>query len=117
MTEFGLGIRDADGERMLVEHTYDWQGQTVTIEFLPPTIAEADELETLLEKDDLSVEEVQQPLDDFLERPSIPDGESWTLREFNAYIQGIYSWTMGAEGLGEDISDELEDVEGDAEGN
>ena len=96
MTDYGIsGLRDADGERKVVEHTHQFDGEDVTIKFVPPTIAEVDDLEELLEQEDLSPADIQQPLNDYLVEPTIPDGEDWTLREFNCYIEAIYSWSLG----------------------
>jgi len=118
MTEYGItGLRDADGGLNAIEHTFQFNGEPVTIEFVPPTISESDSLEEMLEKEDLSPAEIQEPLNEYLVEPAIPDGDDWTLREFNCYIMGIYKWSMGqADGtVPAEISDEL-DEHGD-EGN
>jgi hypothetical protein len=118
MSEYGLaGLRDADGTRQPVEHTYEYAGDEVTIKFIPPTLNEVDEIEERMQDDDLDVEEIQQPLDDYLIEPSIPDGEGWTLREFDAYITGIYEWSMGAEGIHAEVRDELEERGNGTAGN
>jgi hypothetical protein len=118
MSEFGLpGLRDSDGHRKVVTHSFETNaGESVTIKFRPPTINALDDLEELLERDELNADEVQEPLNQHLVEPSIPDDEDWTMREFNAYITAIYEWSVGAAGPGSDIADEL-DARMDGEGN
>jgi hypothetical protein len=118
MSEYGLtGLRDADGTRQPVEHTHEYGGDAVTIRFIPPTLNEVDEIEAMIQDDDLDIEEIQQPLDDYLVKPSLPDDEGWTLREFDAYITAIYEWSMGAEGIHAEVRDELEGRENGTAGN
>jgi len=118
MTEYGLtGLRDGDGNRQPVEHTFEYSGDKVTIKFIPPTLNEVDDIEEMMQDDDLDVDEIQQPLDDYLVKPSLPDDDGWTLREFDAYISGIYEWSMGAEGIHSEVREELEERENGTAGN
>jgi len=120
MSDYGLtDLRDSDGQRQPVEHTFEWgdDDEEVTIRFVPPTLYEVDEIEDMMNADDLSVDEIQEPLDDYLIEPSIPDGEDWTLREFQCYLQGIYLWSMGGTGVHGNIRDEIEQRDQSAAGN
>lgn len=118
MSDYGIaGLRDSDGERKPVEHTTDWNGDEVTVKFVPPTITEVDDLEELLNQEDLTPKEIQGPLNEYLVEPSIPDDQEWTLPEFNCYIGAIYEWSMGdGDGAAGAVADELEERDGD-EGN
>jgi len=120
MTKYGLSdIRDSEGQRQPVEHTFEWgkDDDEVTIKFVPPTLNEVDEIEDMMDAEDLSVDEIQEPLDDYLIEPSIPDDENWTLREFQCYMWGVYQWSMGSDGIHEEVREELEERDTGAAGN
>ena len=120
MSEYGLtDLRDGDGQRQPVEHTFEWgdDDQEVTIRFVPPTLNEVDEIEDMMDSEDLSLDEIQEPLDDYLVEPSLPDEEGWTLREFWCYMTGIYQWSLGDTGAHGNIRDEIEQRDQSAAGN
>jgi len=109
MPEYGLtSLRESDGTRKPQEHTFQWGGREVTIKFIPPDLAGIEEFEGLMEREDLDVEEIQSILDRHLVEPSIPEEESWTLREFQCYITGMYEWSMEGAGSHAEIREELE---------
>jgi len=114
--QYGLtGLRDKDGDLQNVDYTYEWAGETVTIQFRPPTLAEQEELEDLDE--DEPAENLESLLDDHMVKPSVPDDGSWTAREMWCYISGILRWSMGGENtLAADIEEEI-DERTDGEGN
>lgn len=87
-TRYGLPTpRDKDGELLPVEYTYDWQGQTVTIKAIPPTVSELDTYE------DLGLEttfgDLYEIVDQHLVKPELPDPKETTGRELSCYLQGI----------------------------
>lgn len=106
--EYGLtGLRDRDGELRPVEYTFEFGGETLTIKFHPPTLAEQEELENLDEDEPAS--EMASILDDYMIKPQIPDDGSWTAREMNAYLTGILQWSMGGTDLGQEIEEEIDE--------
>lgn len=106
MSSYGLSsVRDNDGNLQVVEHTYEWNGQEVTIKFTPPTIQEQDRLENM--GDDVDPDELEGILNDKLVEPSLPDGESWTMREMMCYMEGMIRYSVGGE-LGDAVQEELE---------
>lgn len=115
MTEYGLSTpRDPDTDDPLpVEHKYEWNGEDVVIELVPPTL---DQLERYQEMGaDVDTEALRDIVDDHIEKPDRPAG-SMTVREINCYIRGILDY--GEDGGG-DRMDELREelAKRNAEGN
>jgi hypothetical protein len=116
MSDYGLpDLRDKDGELQEAEHTYQWDGQEITIKLIPPTISEYDEYVSLGEDADES--ELRRIVDDHLVKPDIPEDEDLTMRELLCYTQGIVAYCRGSSGIAAEIRDELEERQDEAQGN
>lgn len=87
-TRYGLpSPRDKDGELLPVEHTYDWQGQEVTIKAVPPTVSELDGYENL--GFETSFGDLYEIVDKHLLKPELPSQDDTSGRELSCYLQGI----------------------------
>lgn len=116
MSEYGLpDLRDKNGELQAADHTYQWDGQEITIELIPPTISQYDEYVSLGE--DADDEELRSIIDEHLIKPDIPEDQDLTMRELLCYTQGIVRYCRGDSGIAAEIRDELEDRQDEAEGN
>ncbi|WP_459191821.1 hypothetical protein [Halosimplex sp. J119] len=114
MSEYGLpDIRDKDGELQAVEHTYEWNGDDVTIKLIPPTIAEYESYEDL--GDEAGAGELQEVVDDHLEKPEIA-GEP-TTAELLCYVHGIVDYCNGGGGFAGEVQEELDQRQDAAPGN
>lgn len=104
MTQYGLtGRRDNDGNRKAIEHSYEWNGEEVTIKLIPPTVSEAEEYEAL--GDDVSPTEMESIIDDHLEKPVIND---MTVEELQCYAKGIFSAVSEADDFAQSVDEELD---------
>jgi len=116
MSDYGLpDLRDKDGELQEAEHTYQWDGQEITIKLIPPTISEYDQYVTLGE--DADEDELRGIVDDHLVKPEIPSDQDLTMRELLCYTQGIVGYCRGDSGIAAEIRDELEERQDEAQGN
>lgn len=106
MTQYGLpGIRENDGSRKKVDHTFEWDGQEVTIRLIPPTISQHEEYEELGEE--ATAGQLASILDRHLVKPDV--GDDPTARELFCYLEGIIDYGVGGGGeLGDEVRDELE---------
>jgi len=107
MSEYGLpSARDSDGDRRATDHSYEWNGQEITIKILPPTVAEAEEYEHL--GDDVSPTEMANIIDKHLKKPEIDDPSDMTIQELRAYAEGIFSAVAEENEFAEQVNEELE---------
>jgi hypothetical protein len=108
MSEYGLPeTRDKDGELQAVEHTYEWDGEEVTIKLFPPTISEFESYEDLGMK--AGADELQDVVDDHLVKPEIPEDEDLTMRELLCYVEGIVDYSNGGTPRAAAVQEELEE--------
>lgn len=115
-SSYGLsGLRDKDGNRQTVEHSYEWGGDEITIKLDPPTVSQQEAYEDLGEE--AGAGELRDVLDEHLVEPSIPDDEEWTMRELLCYVNGIVDFSNGgAPDVIDEVRDEL-DQRADGAGN
>jgi hypothetical protein len=114
MSEYGLpDVRDKDGELQAVDHTYDWNGDEITIKLVPPTISEFEEYQDLGE--DASSEELMPAVEDHLVKPEI-DGDP-TMAELLCYVNGIVDYCTGNSGYAEEVREELDERQDGGRGN
>lgn len=113
-SQYGLsGERDEEGNIKTADHTFEWDGQEVTIKLKPPTLSQYEEYEDL--GDDASVDEMETIVDRHVIEPDIP-ATDMTLREVQCYIEGIIDYGMNGGGnLADQVREELEQRE--ASGN
>lgn len=117
MTEYGLpNTRDKDGELQAIDHTYDFDGEEITIKFRPPTVSEFERIEEIQQQADVDPSELEDLLREFLCKPEIPEDDSFSFREMMAYLEGIVQYSTGGGGMQEEARAELEQHL-DAEGN
>ncbi|WP_089650089.1 hypothetical protein [Halobacterium hubeiense] len=112
MTEYGLpGHRDSDGNRQPTDHTFEWDGDEVTIRLLPPTLSEVDAIENLPE--DVDPETLRETISEPLVEPEL--AEDPTMPEVMVCMTGImdYAYNGGSQ-LVREARSELDDREGDA---
>lgn len=109
MSQYGLpGVRDKEGKRQVVEHSFDWNGNEITVKMKPPTISQQEEYEELGR--DASTEKLREIVDRHIVEPTIPDDEEWTAAEVLAFVEGIVDFSTGGGGrAAEAVRDELED--------
>jgi len=114
MTDYGLpGHRDSEGNLKPTDHTFDWNGQDVTIRILPPTLSQIDEIENLPE--DVSADVMEEHLTDIVVKPEVED---MTVPEMNAFIQGVMDYAYsGGTALAQEARAELDEREAEAAGN
>lgn len=94
MSDYGLPI-DRTGDDNTpdpVEHTYEWNGEPVTIELVPPTLGQIKHYEDL--GGDTDVDELEEIVDTHITKPELP-AEDMTLEEINCYIEGILDHGQG----------------------
>jgi hypothetical protein len=117
MTEYGLpSTRDKDGELQPVDHSYQWDGDEVTIKLIPPTISEFEEYESMGEETGSS--ELRDIIDKHLVKPAIPEDEDLTMRELLCYVEGIVDYSEGSsDEYAEEVQEELEQRQSGAAGN
>lgn len=97
MSEYGLTQpRDDDGDPEPVDHTYEWDGEEVTIELVPPTLEQLKEYRDL--GTDADMEELEKIVDRHVIKPEMPAAEM-TEREVTCYMFGLrdYSESGGGE--------------------
>lgn len=94
MSDYGLPIDRTgdDNQPDPVEHTYQWDGDDVTIVLVPPTLGQIKTYEDL--GDDTEIEELEKIVDKHVEKPEIP-AEDMTLEEINCYVEGILDHGQG----------------------
>lgn len=106
MTEYGITKeRDSEGNRKPVDHTFEFGGESITIQLIPPTISEVEELEELEEKSDVKVSDLMGVYDDFIVKPDVDDP---TMTEANAFAEGILDYVSGGTDLAELAQEEIE---------
>jgi hypothetical protein len=116
MSEYGLpDVRDKDGELRATEHTFEWDGDEITIKLVPPTIPQYDEYVNLGEE--AGNEELREVLDEHLVKPDIPADAGLTMRELLCYVNGIVDYCQGDAGIAGKAREELEERQEDMEGN
>lgn len=109
-TQYGLtDERNSDGSRKEVEHTYDFEGQEVTVKLLPPTISEVEEYERLEAKDEIDADKLKEIVREHIKKPEINDP---TMREVRCYVQAILDYSHGGGELAEMAEAELEKRDG-----
>lgn len=110
MSQYGIpNLRDADGQLKGVDHTYEWNGQEITIKHIPITSSEQQEIES--HGRDIDVEVMQNLLDKKIVKPEV-EGE-WSLAEILCYFEGIVDFAGG--GGGEVMAQAREELERRAE--
>jgi hypothetical protein len=104
--EYGLpNLRDDEtGDLKPVTHTFTFDGDEVTIKFIPPTLAVTEEYAEL--GDRLDDETTAKMLSDILIEPDLAPDE-FTQRELIAYPQGLKEWNLGRD-LSEALTEALE---------
>lgn len=114
MPEYGLpDARDSDGNIKEVDHTFEWDGEEVTIRLKPPTVAELQEYEELGEEANTS--DLEEVLEDHLVKPEL-NGDLMA-NELLCYVRGIVDYTSGSgNALVQGAREELEERQGE-EGN
>lgn len=91
--EWGLpGFRDGEGRVNPIEHEFDHQGDTGRILFVPPSLTTIQEWQDLGEE--MSVAQMNDIMDEYVLKPSIPDDEEWTGEEAMVFIREIANRTM-----------------------
>jgi len=107
MSEYGLpGVRDKDGDLREVEHTYEWDGEEITIKILPPTTAQLERYENF--GDDVDADKLRDVVDEHLVKPDIPEDKDLTARELFCYMEGVMDHAQGSTGLAEEVREEIE---------
>lgn len=114
-TQYGLtDERNSDGSRKAVKHSYEFDGQDITVKLLPPTISEVEEYEQLQEKEEPEASELREIIHRHIKKPEIDDP---TMREVQCYVQAILDYSLGGGNeLAEMAEAELEKRDG-SEGN
>lgn len=109
--QYGLPTpRSNDGEREPVEFTFDWNGQSVTIVAIEPTVAELNRYENLGEE--ASFETLYDIVDDHLVQPEIGSMDDLTGSELICYLTGIKQLgVMGGTDLAQDVNEALSERE------
>lgn len=106
MTEYGITKeRDSEGNRKPVDHTFLFNNEEITIQILPPTISQVEDLEELEGKEDPSVSELMQTFGEFIVKPDVDEP---TITEANAFAEGILDYIEGGTNLSEAAQEELE---------
>lgn len=104
MTDYGLPTpRDSKGDLKGVDHTYEWDGQEVTIKLVPPTISQQEEYEELGEE--TTADELTEIIDRHLVEPDTSEIDI-TARELFCYVEGIVDYSIGG---GSDLADEVQE--------
>lgn len=95
MSEYGIpDIRDADGSLKGVDHTYMWNGKEVTIQHVPITLSEQQEIEN--QGSEIDIEVMEEFLDEKIVKPEV-EGD-WSLAEVMCYFEGIVEFATGGGG-------------------
>lgn len=104
MSDYGLPTQRTgdDNNPDPVDHTFEWDGDEVTIKLVPPTLGQIKRYENL--GDDVGIEALEEIVDDHIEKPEIP-AENMTMEEINCYVNGILD--HGQNGGG-DLTDEAQ---------
>lgn len=114
MTEYGLpNRRDSEGNRKAQEHSYEWNGQEITIKIIPPSVAQAEEYEAL--GDDIAPTEMAEIVNKHVEKPQI-EAEDMGMDELLCYAEGIFDYVQGGDDFEAAVDAELEQRES-GEGN
>lgn len=82
---------DADG----VEHEFEWNGETVRLVIVPPTLDQIDEYQALGQEADAG--ELKKMLERHIVKPEKDPGEM-TMREVNCYIEAILDYSNNGGG-------------------
>lgn len=115
MTDYGLPeARDSEGKLQAVDHTFEFDGDEVTIKLVPPTKGDIEEYEQM--DADVSASQIADVLDKHLVKPDL-DPEEMTGRELNCYVEGIFDYSTGGGDFHEAVQAELEKRAGEAPGN
>lgn len=111
-TEYGLpNLRDDEtGDLKPVTHTFTFDGDEVTIKFVPPTLAKTEEYADM--GDRLDDETTAEMLSEILIEPDLEPAE-FTQRELIAYPQGLKEWNLGRD-LTEALNEALRERSGDS---
>jgi len=115
MTEYGLPTsRDNEGNRKPVDHSYEYDGDDITIKLLPPTISEIEEYENL--DDNVNAAQLRDILDTHLVRP---EQEDYTIDELWAYYSGILEYALdgNTSELAAEAEQRLDERADEGEGN
>lgn len=105
--QYGLtGIRDEEtGEVDTDEFVFEWDGQEVRLELVPPTLTQQENYEGL--GSDVEVEQLREIVERHVVKPEEPP-DDWTLREVSCYLEGIMRYSaQGGTDLGQVAREEL----------
>lgn len=104
MTEYGITKeRDSDGNRKPVDHTFEFDGDEITIQLMPPTISEVEEFEEF--GDDMPASKLKEIFNRHILKPDVEDP---TITELTAYVQGLVDYANGGTELADAAKEELE---------
>lgn len=106
MTDYGITKeRDSEGNRKPIDHTFEFGGEEVTIQIMPPTISEVEELEQLENEDEIDASRLNEMLSEFIIKPEVDDP---TMKEANAFAEGLMDYVSGGTELAQAAQEELE---------
>lgn len=113
-TQYGLpDARDESGQLKPADHTFEWQGEEITVRFYPPTATEVSEWEGMGEE--MSPDDMADILDDKLIKPDIE--RPYSLQELNCYVRAISDYAMESGELADEVDEELDRRGGGGRGN
>lgn len=113
--EYGLPDPREDDDSGLkgVDHEFEWNGETVSIRLVPPTLNQLQGYQDMGANAD--VDELKDILERHIVKPEKDPGDM-TMREVNCYIDGILDYSNDGGGdLMQEVREELEERRG--EGN